>query len=151
MATDALKEHRGFVLERSVNLEWLINATISQHFFGQVRWDFISTVLYDEYFSFGLKCSVLEKILGDGAKRTVDDLRHLGKIRNHFAHRGPHVSTPSNPTAFAPDPRAVEKPLNFEQLFQDFRDLYPKVEKAIIESFVARGGQLSTEPPWPSA
>lgn len=144
-----LGEWRSLVIEKSINLEWLVSATISQHYFGQVHGNFIIEILYDEYFNFGLKCSVLEKVLGAGQNKLIQDLRRLARIRNHFAHRGPHVVTPTDPEGFAPDPRKPGVALDFKSLFDDFFSIYPRVEQSIVEAFQAKGGVLSGEAPWP--
>src|SRR5215204_2008170 len=53
---------RSAVIEKSINLEWMMNAIISQHYFGAVKKSFILEVLYDEYCSFALKRRILMKI-----------------------------------------------------------------------------------------
>lgn len=151
MIPEELINWRAYVVERSINLEWLVSAIICQHYFGTVPWNFLSEVLYDEYFNFGLKCNILEKVLDSTQKKTIHDLRRLSKIRNHFVHRGPHILTARELEGFAPDPKNVSKPLNFGNLFTEFKKLYPNVEQVMIETFKAKGGVLSMESPWPSA
>ena len=46
--------------ERFINIETMINAIISQHYFKKVPLNFYLEVLYDEYFSFALRRRILE-------------------------------------------------------------------------------------------
>lgn len=55
MDKDEISKCRAEVIERFINIEWIINAIISQHYLKRVVVSFILEVLYDEYFSFALK------------------------------------------------------------------------------------------------
>ncbi len=60
MDKDKLSKYRADVIERFINVEWIINAIICQHYFKRVSMPFLLEVLYDEYFSFALKRRILE-------------------------------------------------------------------------------------------
>jgi len=126
---ERLKELRGIVIEKMINLETIISVIISQHYFKKVRKDFLLEVLYDEYFSFGLKRRIFEKIIkktpGDFNKPYVDDLNRLNTIRNLFAHCGIEIFSPPTPSSANmksrfPNPKAVDKELDFESLYTEF-------------------------------
>ena len=56
-------KYRSEVIERFINIEWLLNAIITQHYFKRMVSSFLFEVLYDEYFNFGLKRRIIEKII----------------------------------------------------------------------------------------
>ena len=147
MTESELATWRAHVIERAINLEWLVSATICQHYFGQVPWNFLSEVLYDDQCHFGLKCNVLEKFLEPTGKQFFNNLRRLGRIRNHFAHCGPHVATPDRPEGFAPNPKRLNEPLDFAAMFRDFKELCPGVEQELLAAFKSKGGVTSLTPP----
>jgi len=124
-----LMKLRGLVIEQMINLETIISAIICQHYFNRVRKDFLLDMLYDEYFSFALKRRIFEKIIkktpSDFNKQHLDDLGRLNTIRNYFAHCGLEIiSPPTAPSADRkrrfPDPRAIDKELDFESLYAEF-------------------------------
>lgn len=151
METSDLAKWRAHVIERSINLEWIVSATISQHYFGAVPLSFLNEVLFDEQFHFGLKCNVLAKVLEPSARQLIDNLRRLGNIRNTFAHCGPHLASPAHPEGFAQHPKRLGVPLDFGALFEEFKRLSPRVEQELLSAFRSKGGVASTEPPFPSA
>ena len=59
MDNQTLSQMRSEVIEKFINLEMIINAIISQHYFRKVYMPFFFEVLYDEYCSFGLKRRIL--------------------------------------------------------------------------------------------
>ena len=83
MDEEKLSRYRSEVIERFINIEWIINAIISQHYFKRVLLPFVLEVLYDEYFSFALKRRVLEKIIKTIDNQKVQDLNRLNTIRNY--------------------------------------------------------------------
>ena len=58
-----LTEARGQIIEDSIDLETMINLVISIHYLGKISSQFYYEVLYDEYFTLGLKLRILEKII----------------------------------------------------------------------------------------
>jgi len=83
---DQVSEHRAEVIERAIDIEWLMSAIISQHYFGRVVKEFVLEVLYDEYFSSGLKRRVLEKAVEDIDRQQLQNLNRANTIRNYFTH-----------------------------------------------------------------
>lgn len=143
-------EQRSEVIERAINIEWLMALVICQHYFRMLRSDFLFEVLYDEYFNFGLKVAIILKICKP-ATQQEQDLRRVGRIRNQFAHLGPHVATSAKPSDFfVPDPHKPDQPVDFESLYGEFQSLTGRVEEFLGQALLATGGQLSTEPPFPT-
>ena len=108
---ETLSKYRAEVIERFINIEIIINATISQHYFERVEKNFYFQVLYDEYFSFSLKRRILEKIVNNINTQQVQDLNRLNTIRNYFAHCGTEfIPAPyNNKKAKIIDPRDIQK------------------------------------------
>jgi len=84
---------RGIVITKSVDIELLIGALITNYFvLSDKHSKFSEVVLSDPYFSFGLKINILKKILNkinwisyNGFK---EDLDKIQRLRNRFAHSG---------------------------------------------------------------
>jgi len=92
-ATKEVSFLRGVVITKSVDIELLIGALITNYFvLSDKHSKFSEMVLSDPYFSFGLKINILKKILNkiewnpyNGFK---DDLDKIQRLRNRFAHSG---------------------------------------------------------------
>jgi len=69
MNDNNISKYRSEVIERAINIEWIMSAIICQHYFKKVIMPFLLEVLYDEYFSFALKRRILEKIVKDFDKK----------------------------------------------------------------------------------
>ena len=133
---EKIKEYRAQVIEEFINLEWIINAIISQHYFGEVRRDFTLEVLYDEQCSFGLRRRILEKIIPDFDKTQKHNLSRLNTIRNYFAHVGVQTREPTGngekSVIMVPDPRKPGKAVDLAELYKEFREKRPKVAKYLV-------------------
>ena len=117
MDNEILSKYRAEVIDKFINIEKIINAIISQHYFKRVVLPFYLEVLYDEYFSFALKRRILEKIIKNINKQKVDDLNRLNTIRNYFAHCDLKIFKASDKEkkyGKIVDPRNIEKEIDFE-------------------------------------
>ncbi len=147
METPNLSQQRAEVIEKFINLEWIINAIISQHYFGKVRIDFILQVLYDERCSFSLKREVLKKIVPTLDQMQIEKLNRLNNIRNYFAHTGQQIFNTAKITpgesdvGYVPDPRNLDKVIDFTQLFEEFQKTEPSVTKYLFDVFIEHGGE----------
>ncbi|OFV80042.1 MAG: hypothetical protein A2Y78_14650 [Acidobacteria bacterium RBG_13_68_16] len=140
-------QQRSEVIERAINIEWLMALVICQHYLHKVLWPFLVEVLYDENFSFGLKVAIILKICKPTTQQE-QDLRCVNRIRNQFAHLGPHVATSARPSEFfIPDPRRPDRPIDFAALYHEFQSLAGRVEEFLGQALLARGGQLTEKPP----
>jgi hypothetical protein len=74
--SQGIQQKRGEVIERTINVEMIVDAIICQNCFKHIFAPFLFEVLNDEYVSFGLKIRILEKILPDPDRKKLQDLRH---------------------------------------------------------------------------
>jgi hypothetical protein len=126
---------RSFVVEQFISIEAVVCTIIGAHYFGTPRLDFYTEVLYDEYFSFGLKARVLEKILPSedkDAERFIRRLRRLNVIRNYFAHCGVLRHDSASGAFSVPDPRKPEGSIDFAALHREFMELLPQVRSSLF-------------------
>ena len=145
MSGDISSKYRSEVIERAINIEWLMAAVISQHYFKFPNAPFLFEVLYDEQFSFSLKRRIIEKITAPN-KLHIQSLNRIGTIRNYFAHCNQEVSRVSAPSEFfVPDPRNTEKPVDFESLYQEFMRLAATIEDSLMACLLEKGGQVFKE------
>lgn len=151
MLTDELtSKARSEVIERTINIESIIDSIISQHYFRKVLLPFLLEFLYDEYCSFALKRRVLEKIVPDMDKQKLQDLNRVNTIRNYFAHcnqvliEGPD---PTDPTAISKvvDPRKLDRGIDFEELHKEFLKIAGPVEEYLAKVYLAKGGILQSD------
>jgi len=147
MEPDEVTKARGEVIETFINLETLINAIISQYYFKKVRQDFFFELLYNQSFNFGLRISILEKIIPEIDRNKLEKLRKLNAIRNYFAHCGPEV-LPSKTTDIdkekgrIPHPSDYQKTIDFDALYREFTATEPEISAYLGEIFVKLRGAL---------
>jgi hypothetical protein len=148
MSDNNISKYRSEVIERAINVEWIMSAIICQHYFKKVIMPFLLEVLYDEYFNFALKRRILEKIVKDFDKKKLQDLNRLNTIRNYFAHcnqqiiEGPGIPTENNMGKVV-DPRKLDKAIDFEKLYGEFMGITGELEKYIVGIFIKIGGEVS--------
>ena len=148
MDKDKVSEYRSEVLEKFINIEWIINAIISHHYFKRLMKSFVLEVLYDEYFSFALKRRILEKIIKNVDKQKVEDLNRLNTIRNYFAHCNQEIFEASDKMKERGkiiDPRDIEREINFESLYSEFIEKENRVIEYLVKLFQDLGGTLEKE------
>ena len=147
MDKDKVSKYRAEVIEKFINIEWIINAIISQHYLKRVTMPFLLEVLYDEYFSFALKRRILEKIIKNIDKQKVEDLNRLNTIRNYFAHCNQEIIEGTDKTQKGKiiDPRNIERELNFESLYFEFIEKENKVTVYLAKLYQDLGGILEKE------
>jgi hypothetical protein len=150
MEEKTLSQMRAEVIEKLINIEIIINAIISQHYLKKVVKPFLLEVLYDEYFSFALRRRILEKILKKSIpnydKKQIEDLNRLNTIRNYFAHTGPEIfEGPITPhegqKGIVPDPRNLDKAIDYTQLYTEFH----KLESTVIKYLFNLSKELGVE------
>ena len=140
--TDEVSALRAEVIEKTISVEWLIHAIISQHYFGQVRIGFVSEVLYDEYCSFALKRRIVLKVCPTLQGETEQQLNRLNTIRNFFAHVGQSVvdgPDPNGPPRI-PSPRDFSKAVDFSALYKEFLSIEGPLVKALFAAYEQKGG-----------
>jgi len=153
MDKDKVSKYRAEVIERFINVEWIINAIISQYYLKKVRKSFLFEVLCDEHFSFALRRSILKKIIKNVDSRKLKgiekDMNQLNRTRNYFAHCGQEfiVLTDDTPKRKIIDPRKPEEELDFESLYDEFMTKVSSVEKYLAKLLHDLGGTLVTNLP----
>lgn len=138
---------RSEVIEKTINVEWLMNSIISQHYLKRVTKEFLLEVLYDEYFSFALKRRIIEKIISEIDKQQLQRINRINTIRNYFAHCNQQLfdgSTPPAPDSegSVPDPRRLDRSINFEKLYEEFSGIIGDVERYLADVYRDKGGEL---------
>jgi hypothetical protein len=146
MDESRLTEARGEIIEDLIDLETMINVVISAHYFGKVSAPFYYEVLYDEYFSFGLKLNILEKIIPAHHRKHIENLRRLGTIRNYFAHRGTQFIHPgtvgkNGTVGMVPDPKKPDRSIDYDNLYEEFLSKQP-AEFEYLLNLLAEQGSL---------
>jgi len=147
MDKGGISKYRAEVIERFINIETIIDAIISQHYFKKVLINFYLEVLYDEYFSFGLKRRILEKIIKNIDSQKVQDLNRLNTIRNYFAHCNQEIIEGTDKTQKGKviDPRNIQKEINFESLYAEFISKAEGVEEYLFKLYENLGGVAEKE------
>ena len=140
-------KYRSEVIERFINIEWLINAIITQHYFKRIVSSFLFEVLYDEYFNFGLKRRILEKIIPNINLQRIQKLNRLNTIRNYFAHCNQEIffgsGIPSSKEkGFIPDPKKLDKEVDFKKLYDEFLDKEKSVTKYLMDILRELGAKM---------
>ena len=128
---------RGIVITKSVDIELLIGALITNYFvLSDKQSKFSNMVLSDPYFSLGLKINILKKILNEIGLTSYDgfkkDLEKIQRLRNRLAHSG----------MFGFDGDLIydkgEKPMeikNAREMFDEFIPLWSKVMEELEKMF----------------
>jgi len=139
---EIIRRKRSEVIETAINIEWLIGIIICQHYLHKIDSHFLFEVMYDEYFTMGLKRKILEKIV-DKESINIEKLNRLIRIRNNFAHCGPEITkfTPQEIT-FIPDPRNPEKHINFDAEHQEFVIIAKELKLSLMNIFLSKGGKI---------
>lgn len=139
-----LSKFRAEVIEKFINLEFLLNAIISQHYFGRISRQFLLDVLYDEYFSFALKRRILEKILKAKSlsdRGMLEDLNRLNNIRNYFAHIGVEFLGAGG-MGSVPNPKNPKESVDFESLHREFLQKEKPAREFLLKALSSLGGRV---------
>lgn len=82
-----IAQYRGAIITDSINIEALIGSILINYFAKENKQsEFLTKIVEDELFSFGLKINILEKLNFDVYKGFFQDIRRINNIRNIFAH-----------------------------------------------------------------
>lgn len=141
MRDGELTKWRGEIVERFANVEYLINAIISQYYFKEVRLDFFHAVLYNEYFNFALRRSILERIIEqlglihEYRKEMQQGLINLNQKRNYFAHCALKLYERPDSGAYlgVVDPKDKNKPIGFKEVYDEFFSKVGGIEKFLAK------------------
>jgi len=145
MNDKTVSEMRSEVIESFIGLEACIDAVIGIHYLGKLSMAFYEEVLYDEYFSFGLKARILEKILcadGDPQPALIQRLRRLNNIRNIFAHCGVQRYDSATKRSYTPNPRKLDTALDFGELHSEFVGGLAELRDYLLEAATRKGAVI---------
>lgn len=82
-----IKEKRGYVATNFAFIEGIMADVISFHYFKNRNEAFVTDVLEDEYFNFGLRLKILKKVFFAQNVKFPDDMFHkLSRYRNIMVH-----------------------------------------------------------------
>jgi len=140
-----ISSYRKEVIERAINIEMLVNAIISQKYFGRVVLPFVREVLLE--LPFFKKIEILQKFGIDG--EVINKLHDIRGIRNIFAHRNLsyHLKTDENWKVVSLG-KKENKDLaenDFERNYQKFVQLAPEVEAELFIIYDKMGGEWRRE------
>ena len=143
--SNIISGYRSEVIEKFINIEWLMNVIISQYYFKKVVSTFVFYFLYDVNCTFALKRNVLQKIAPSFSELEV--LNRLNNIRNYFAHCNQEFFEGSEkPKAGEKgkvlDPKDTKNEINFESLYKEFMEKEGNITKALADLYVSLGGQM---------
>lgn len=153
MNKNKIIKQRGEVINKFINIEWIINAIISQWYMSKVEKEFVLEVLYDVYFSFALKRRIIEKIfakrcnskLKPKLRYMLDSLNRLNSIRNYFAHCTETMTLNNIDGEYIPDPKNHDKPLDFQVLYSEFIKKEKEVNEYFYDLFISIGGKATID------
>lgn len=145
MKDQDIKKLRAEVIEKFISLEILVSAIITQHYFHILEKNFLTQVLYDEYFNFGLKHHILRKITERPDNKVLDKLYNLNKIRNTFAHSGLFFTEVTSGRQGFINTRKLDNEIDFQKLFEEYCDLEKPVFDYLGKVFKEKGGLFLSE------
>lgn len=133
ISLEELLKMRGKVIHHFTTVEMGISVFISKFFFGTKNWNFIHTVLHNEYMTFGLKLSIFEKLLEQKGfdkkqkNQLFDKIRKLNSKRNTFAHRWAKTTTYDSEDYHLIGSKGMEDKIDIQSEYDDFFTLHQEV------------------------
>ena len=128
-----IAQYRGVIITDSINIEGMINSIIINYFVKEEKHSkFLMNVVSDEYFSFGLKINILEKLNFDIYKEFFQDVRRVNNIRNIFAHCTP---TLDGGLSFYNKNKKTQETKKLEELHKEFLEKIKKVDGQLEKLF----------------
>ena len=131
--SNKIAQYRGVIIHDSINIEALMGAIIAVYF---VRDDknneFNRKVIDDEYFSFGLKIRILEKLNQEVYPQFFEDIRRINNIRNIFAHK---VPTLDGGFIYQDSKEGKTETKYISDLYKEFLEKIKKVDEQLHQIF----------------
>jgi len=129
-----IAQYRGVIIHDSINVEALMGAIIAIYFVKDNKNnEFNRKVIDDEYFSFGLKVRILEKLKIETYKEFFEDLRRMNTIRNTFAHQVPTLDE----GFFKKGKDGKENEINYmSDLHKEFLEKIKRVDEELHKIFM---------------
>jgi hypothetical protein len=131
---DRIAKYRGVIITDFIDVEAMVGSIIAVYFAKDSKNnEFNRKVIDDEYFSFGLKIKILEKLNFDVYKLFFEDFRRINKIRNTFAH---HVPTLDEGFICYNKNDKIPYTKKMVELHKEFVEKIKKVDKQLYEIFL---------------
>ena len=128
---ERIMRYRGVIVHDFINIESMVGSIIAIYFAKENKNnEFNRKVIDDEFFSFGLKVRILEKLKSKVYKDFFQDLGRIVNLRNLFAHQ---VTTLEE--GFFIYRNDVPKHVKMIELYEEFRDKYLKIDGQLNEIF----------------
>jgi hypothetical protein len=130
------------VIEKSINLESIISALVTSHFFPNqpLPLKFLHGVMCDAYANTSFRLSVFAKCYPQFPRNLLERCRRVFNIRNIFAHCGLVVTNLVDPDKSGVlDPKSLVEPLDFDALAREFHQNYEPVVSELFSLMKAQG------------
>jgi hypothetical protein len=128
-----IAQYRGVIIHDSISIDAMIGSIIAVYFARDDKNnEFNRKVIDDEYFSFGLKIRILEKLNFEVYKGFFEDVRRINNIRNLFAHQVPTLDE----GFFKKDADGKEKEIIYmSDLHKEFLEKIKNVDEQLHKIF----------------
>jgi len=128
-----IAQYRGVIIHDSISIDALIGSIIAVYFARDDKNnEFNRKIINDEYFSFGLKIRILEKLNFDVYKGFFEDIRRMNNIRNLFAHQVPTLDEGFICQDFKKEKNETKY---MSDLHKEFLEKIKKVDKQLHKTF----------------
>ncbi len=132
---EKVAQYRGVIIHDSINIEALIDSIIINYFIKENKHsEFLTKVVEDENFSFGLKINILEKLNLETYKEFIQDVRRINAIRNIFAHCLPGSFTTGALFYYNKNKKTHELK-ELEEFHKEFLEKLKKVDEQLTKLF----------------
>lgn len=129
-----IAQYRGVIITDSINIEALISSILINYFAKEKKHsEFLTKVIEDELFSFGLKINILEKLNFDVYNGFFQDIRRINNIRNIFAHCLPGSFTGG--LSYYNKEKKIYEVKELEEFHKEFLEKIKKVDKQLEKTF----------------
>jgi len=130
---ERIMRYRGVIVHDFINIESMIGSIIAIYFAKENKNnEFNKKIIDDEYFSFGLKVRIFEKLKFEAYKSFFEDLRRIGSIRNLFSHQ---VPTLEEGFFIYNVIKESSDHVKMNELYSEFREKYSKTDEQLKEIF----------------
>lgn len=146
---------RTMIIEEFINIETIINSSISYKFFNKYLTTFVFPVLHSPYFSFALRVDILSKIVENFDDNIRSKILQMNNIRNIFVHISPNYfdnkkegeKITFDEVGWFPNPKKISERLDFEKEFKEFYKLRDEILPYLVGYAESFGASFSKEPP----
>lgn len=141
---EKLSKYRLIVMEDHANMENIISAIITQHYFKKsVNADFEANILNDVSVTTATKIRILKGILKlKKRKISFKKVERVNTIRNHFVHCFRKITRDGKLIMFFPKYEKNKRVFSFEKEYKEFRKKYDECLTELLPIFYEHGEDL---------